>query len=61
MTSSPVEPADLLDLRLLPAWVKEPMRQNVTRMRKATAIRGPSEAPSGYTDTQGKALNAQLP
>ena len=24
MTSSPVEPADLLDLKLLPAWVKEP-------------------------------------
>lgn len=24
MSSSPVEPADLLDLRLLPAWVKEP-------------------------------------
>jgi hypothetical protein len=24
MTSAPVEPADLLDLRLLPAWVKEP-------------------------------------
>lgn len=25
MTSSPVEPADLLDLKLLPAWVKEPV------------------------------------
>jgi hypothetical protein len=25
MTSSPVEPADLLDLKLLPAWVKEPL------------------------------------
>jgi hypothetical protein len=25
MTSSPVEPADLLDLRLLPAWLKEPV------------------------------------
>ena len=24
MTSAPVEPADLLDLKLLPAWVKEP-------------------------------------
>src|SRR6266705_7063949 len=24
MSSSPVEPADLLDLKLLPAWVKEP-------------------------------------
>src|SRR6266571_4091826 len=24
MTSSPVETADLLDLKLLPAWVKEP-------------------------------------
>ena len=24
MTSPPVEPADLLDLKLLPAWVKEP-------------------------------------
>ena len=28
MTSSPVEPADLLDLRLLPAWVKEPVEAN---------------------------------
>src|SRR6266545_1875706 len=25
MTSSPVEPADLLDLKLLPAWLKEPV------------------------------------
>jgi len=25
MTSSAVEPADLLDLKLLPAWVKEPV------------------------------------
>jgi hypothetical protein len=25
MTSSPVEPVDLLDLKLLPAWVKEPV------------------------------------
>jgi len=25
MTSSPVEAADLLDLKLLPAWVKEPV------------------------------------
>jgi hypothetical protein len=25
MRSSPIEPADLLDLRLLPAWVKEPV------------------------------------
>jgi hypothetical protein len=25
MTSSPLEPADLLDLKLLPAWVKEPV------------------------------------
>src|SRR5215472_6106918 len=25
MTSSPFEPADLLDLRMLPAWVKEPV------------------------------------
>jgi hypothetical protein len=25
MTSSPVEPADLLDLKLLPAWMKEPV------------------------------------
>src|SRR6266481_10106403 len=25
MTPSPVEPADLLDLKLLPAWVKEPV------------------------------------
>src|SRR5919198_4125597 len=25
MTSSPVETADLLDLKLLPAWVKEPV------------------------------------
>src|SRR4026208_2371582 len=25
MTSSTVEPADLLDLKLLPAWVKEPV------------------------------------
>src|SRR5438128_629940 len=25
MTSAPVEPADLLDLKLLPAWVKEPV------------------------------------
>jgi hypothetical protein len=25
MTSSRVEPADLLDLKLLPAWVKEPV------------------------------------
>src|SRR5262249_42225230 len=25
MTSSSVEPADLLDLKLLPAWVKEPV------------------------------------
>jgi hypothetical protein len=25
MTSSPVEPAELLDLKLLPAWVKEPV------------------------------------
>ena len=24
MSSSPVEPADLIDLKLLPAWVKEP-------------------------------------
>ena len=24
MSSSPVEPADLFDLKLLPAWVKEP-------------------------------------
>ena len=24
MTSAPVEPSDLLDLKLLPAWVKEP-------------------------------------
>src|SRR5689334_2775715 len=24
MTSPPVEPADLLDLKLLPAWVKQP-------------------------------------
>src|ERR1700746_56525 len=28
MTSSPVEPADLLDLKLLPAWVKEPVEAN---------------------------------
>ena len=28
MTSSPVEAADLLDLRLLPAWVKEPTEAN---------------------------------
>jgi hypothetical protein len=29
MTSSPVEPADLLDLKLLPAWVKEPGEANI--------------------------------
>jgi hypothetical protein len=28
MTSSPVEPADLLDLKLLPAWLKEPVEAN---------------------------------
>src|SRR5207244_12445671 len=28
MTSSPVEAADLLDLKLLPAWVKEPVEAN---------------------------------
>ncbi len=28
MTSSPVEPADLLDLKLLPAWLKEPVGAN---------------------------------
>src|ERR1044072_5956358 len=28
MSASPVEPADLLDLKLLPAWVKEPRATN---------------------------------
>src|SRR5262249_45311883 len=28
MTSSPIEPVDLLDLKLLPAWVKEPVEAN---------------------------------
>src|ERR1700757_490981 len=28
VSSSPVEPADLLDLKLLPAWVKEPGTAN---------------------------------
>jgi hypothetical protein len=28
MTSPPVEPADLLDLKLLPAWLKEPVEAN---------------------------------
>jgi len=39
MTSSPVEPADLLDLKLLPAWVKEPVEAN--RYADAEGDRGP--------------------
>jgi len=29
MSSSPVEPVDLLDLKLLPAWVKEPAKERI--------------------------------
>src|SRR5438093_10355459 len=39
MTSSPVEPADLLDLKMLPAWVKEPVEAN--RYADAEGDRGP--------------------
>jgi hypothetical protein len=45
MTSSPVEPADLLDLKLLPAWLKEPVEAN--RYADAEGDRD-SERPARY-------------
>ena len=51
MSSAPVEPADLLDLRLLPAWVKEPGEtkkyERYTGEEESGARRGGRDAPRG--------------
>ena len=51
MTSSPVETADLLDLKLLPAWVKEPGEarkyENYTGEEESGARRAGRGAPRG--------------
>ena len=51
MSSSPVEPADLLDLKLLPAWVKEPGEarkyENYTGEEESGARRAGRGAPRG--------------
>ena len=53
MTSAPVEPLDLLDLKLLPAWVKEPAEANTYADYKARR-RGPSAGPAGAPTHRGK-------
>jgi hypothetical protein len=51
MSSSPLEPADLLDLRLLPAWVKEPVEtknyEHYTGEEDSGVRRAGRDAPRG--------------
>jgi hypothetical protein len=51
MSSAPVEPADLLDLKLLPAWVKEPAEarkyERYTGEEESTARRAGRRSPRG--------------
>ena len=51
MRSSPAEPADLLDLRLLPAWVKEPVEtknyEHYTGEEDSGGRRAGRDAPRG--------------
>ncbi len=51
MSSSPVEPADLLDLKLLPAWVKEPREarnyERYTGEEESGTRRAGRDAPRG--------------
>ena len=62
MTSSPVEPADLLDLKLLPAWVKEPVEPK--RYADVEVEHGP-ERPAGHRrgapTHQGKTAHGWTP
>ena len=61
MTSPPVEPADLLDLKLLPAWVKEPVDariiMSITR-QKRTVSELRSRASRGHMQRPRIPLNA---
>ena len=56
MTSATVEPADLLDLKLLPAWVKEP-----AEARNYERYTGEEETPELHRRRHGRSvLNAGL-
>lgn len=57
MSASPVEPADLLDLKLLPAWVKEPGATN--HYEHYTAEEAPAEQRS--RDRVGKRRDRTFP
>ncbi len=62
MTSSTVEPADLLDLKLLPAWVKEPVEaKRYADVEGEHDYERPARHRGGAPTQQGKTLNAETP
>src|SRR5260370_7195683 len=56
MSPSPVEPVDLLDLKLLPAWVKEP-----TEERKYDYVESEEARGRDRRHPRGKTPNVQRP
>jgi hypothetical protein len=55
MTSSTVEPADLLDLKLLPAWVKEPVEaKRYANVEGEHDYEGPARHRGGMPTRRGR-------
>jgi hypothetical protein len=62
MSSSPVEPADLIDLKLLPAWVKEPTEPKSYEHYTGEEGEGPRDGRRPPRDRRKRpASNAQRP
>src|SRR6266576_4863094 len=64
MSSSTVEPVDFLDLKLLPAWVKEPAEarnyEHYTGEEEGRASRGRQHSPRDKQDGGGKRRTANI-
>src|ERR1041385_3558923 len=65
VSSSPVEPADLLDLKLLPAWVKEPREarnyERYTGEEESGSRRAGRGAPRGKHPQRRTPINRKQP